>query len=93
MGSHKKLYKFYTGLDSYETFKAIFESFGLAVNNLVYRNSRTDEANILTADYVKRGPKRLLPPEMEFYIVLVILRPSSYSASRAQRIEFNLKRC
>ena len=61
--SDKKLFHFYTGLDSSEKLKAIFDSFGPSVNDLVYHNARTDGANILTTDYVKRGPIRLLSPK------------------------------
>jgi len=42
----EKLFKSYTGLPDYETFKIIFESFGEAVNNLVYNGSNTKEKKI-----------------------------------------------
>jgi len=42
----EKLFKFYTWLPDYETFKIIFESFGEAVNNLVYSGSQTNGKKI-----------------------------------------------
>ena len=88
--SDKKLFKFYTGLASYETFKAIFDSFGPAVDNLVYHSSRTNGANIHTPDYVKRGPKRLLSPETEFFIVLVSLRLGLLEVDIANRVSLSI---
>ena len=70
----EKLFKFYTGLPDYETFKIIFESFGAAVNNLVYSGSHTNEKKINSPSYIKKGPKRTLNPEKEFFLVLVRLR-------------------
>ena len=69
-----KLFRFYTGLPDYETFRIIFDSFGLAVNNLVYMGSNTNASKIQSADYTKRGPKRNLSAEQEFFLVLVRLR-------------------
>ena len=37
----QELFSFYTGLPDYETFKILFDSFGSAVNNLVYIDSNT----------------------------------------------------
>ncbi|XP_065062453.1 uncharacterized protein LOC135689233 [Rhopilema esculentum] len=69
-----KLFRFYTGLPDYETFKIILESFGPAVNNLIYVGSNTNASKIISADHIKRGPKRSLPAEQEFFLVLVRLR-------------------
>ncbi len=69
-----KLFKFYTGLPDYKTFKAVFRSFGPAVNKLVYHDSGTNPGKLVTPEYNKRGPKRTLTPEQEFFLVLVRLR-------------------
>ena len=69
-----KLFRFYTGLPDYETFEIILESFGPAVNNLIYVGSNTNASKIISADHIKRGPKRSLPAEQEFFLVLVRLR-------------------
>ena len=53
----EKLFKFYTGLPDYETFKIIFESFGEAVNNLVYSGSHTNEKKINSPSYIKKALK------------------------------------
>ena len=70
----EKLFKFYTGLSDFETFKITFVSFCEAVNNLVYNGSNTNEKKINSPSYIKRGPKRTLNPEQEFFLVLVRLR-------------------
>ena len=70
----EKLFKFYTWLPDYETFKIIFESFGEAVNNLVYNGSNINEKKIDSPSYIKSGPTRTLNPEEEFFLVLVRLR-------------------
>ena len=69
-----KLFRFYTGLEDYKTFKILFETFGPAVNSIVYYDSNTKAENITSSDFVKHGPKRLLTPEQEFFLVLVRLR-------------------
>ena len=35
------LIRFYTGLEDYKTFKTLLDSFGPAVNNLVYCGTKT----------------------------------------------------
>ena len=69
-----KMFRFYTGICDYGTFQALFKYFGPAVNNLVYKDSKTNYGKIVTPGYVKRGPKRTLSPENEFFLVLVRLR-------------------
>ena len=69
-----RLVKFYTGLQDYDIFKVMFDSFGAAVRNLIYHDSRTEASNVISPDYVKRGPKRFLSREVDFFLVLVRLR-------------------
>ena len=68
-----KMLKFYTGICDYTTFEALYKYLGPAVHNLAYKDSQTNSGNILTPEYVKRGPKRTLNPEEEFCLVLVRL--------------------
>ena len=68
-----KLFKFYTGLPDYETFNALFKSFGRAVNKLVHYDLGTNPEKLVGPEYNKRGPKRTLKPEEEFFLVLVRL--------------------
>ena len=69
-----KLFRFYTGQPNYATFAALFKSFGTAVNNLVYNGSSTNSEKIICETYIKHGPKRVLTPESELFLVLVCLR-------------------
>ena len=71
---NSKLFRFYTGLPDYETFRIIFESFGKAVYSLVYIGTNTNVGKLESADHIKRGPKRSLSVEQEFFLVLVRLR-------------------
>ena len=57
-----KMFKFYTGICDYTTFEALYKYLGPAVHNLAYKDSQTNSGNILTPEYVKRGPKRTLNP-------------------------------
>ena len=63
------LIRFYTGLEDYKTFKTLFDSFGPAVNNLVYYGTKTDLEILCSEDTVKRGPKRNNSPEQEFFFL------------------------
>ena len=83
--SDSQLFKFYTGLPDYETFTAVFDSFGPAVKNLVYHHSKTNSCNILSHEYVERGSKRSLSPENEFFLVLVRMRLGLLEADIACR--------
>ena len=69
-----KLFTFYTGIPDYTTFEIVFQSFGSAVNSLVYIGTNTNSAKLSSADHIKRGPKRVLDAEQEFFLVLVRLR-------------------
>ena len=86
----KKLFMIYAGLEDYETFKAIFDSFGPAVNNLIYHNSGTNSANIVSPGHIKRGPKRRFSPEIGVFIVLVRLRLGLLEADIANGISFSV---
>ncbi len=55
-----KLFKFYTGLPDYETFKIIFDSFGSAVNNLIYVGSDTNANKLLHLPIQKEAQKKLV---------------------------------
>ena len=70
----QKLFSFYTGLPDYETLKILFNSFGSAVNDLVYIDSNTNRNKINSQSYTKRGPKRNRTLEQECFLVLVRLR-------------------
>ena len=69
-----KMFRFYTGICDYTTFEALYKYLGPAVHNLAYKDSQTNSGNILIPEYVKRGPKRTLNPEEEYFLVLVRLR-------------------
>ena len=47
---------------------------GPGAKSLLYKDSRTTSAKIVTPDYIKRAPKRNLYPKQEFFLVLVRLR-------------------
>ena len=83
---NSKRFRFYTGLSDYETFAIIFESFGSAVDKLVYIGSNTNASKITSADYMKRGPKRSLSAEQEFLYVLVQVRLGLLEDDIAYRI-------
>ncbi len=72
--SNSKLFRFYTGIPDYTTFQIIFNSFGSAVNRLVYIGTNTNSDKLSSADHMKRGPKRMLKAEQEFFLILVRLR-------------------
>ena len=67
------LFRYFTGLEDYKTFKIIFTSFGSVVNKLIYHDSNNSVEKLSSDDYVKRGPKRKLSSEQEFFFVLVRL--------------------
>ena len=61
-------FKFYTGLESFDTFKAV-----LAASSLVYCISNTNIEKIVSLDFVKRESKRTITVE-EFFLTLARLR-------------------
>ena len=70
-----KLFKFYTGFKpDYLTFKILFNSFGNALDKLVYYDSGTNPEKLIHSEHNKCGPKRSLSPDHEFFLVLVRLR-------------------
>ena len=84
-----KLFRFYSGLENYNTFKILFETFELAVNNIVYYDLNTKAENITSSDFVKHGPKRLLRPDQELFLVLVRLRLGLHEEDIAVRAELS----
>ena len=66
-------FHFYTGFTDYQIFKIVFESFGPAVNKLIYYDSNTNSQKV-NENGSKRCPKRSLSAEREFLLVLVRLR-------------------
>ena len=53
-----KLIRFYSGLQDYATFKALFDSLGKAVNHPFYYGSNTNPDNLTSSDAMKHGPER-----------------------------------
>ena len=66
--------KFYTGFESFDTFKAVLDYLNPAANSLVYWGSNTNIEKIVSTDFVKRGSKRIMTVEEEFFLTLVRLR-------------------
>ena len=72
--NNDSLFRFYTGIQDYKTFKIFLDSFMPAAKNLVYYGSKTCAERLVIVDVVKHGPKRCLTPEQEFFLALVRLR-------------------
>ena len=66
--------KFYTGFESFDTFKAVLDYLNPAANSLVYWGSNTNIEKIVSTDFVKRRSKRIMTVEEEFFLTLVRLR-------------------
>ena len=79
------LFRFYTGLQDYKTFRILLDSFMPAAKNLVYYGSNTCAERLVSDDVVKHGPKRSLTPGQELFLVLVRLRLSLMEIDLATR--------
>jgi len=87
----EKIFRFYTGLPNYGTFRALFNAFGNSVNKLNYYNSGTNSEKSKDANHNKRGPKRALCPEQEFFLVLVRLRLGLLEEDLATRVSLSVQ--
>jgi hypothetical protein len=83
--NNETLFKFYTGLQDYETFKVLLDSLMPAAKNLVYCGSKTCAERLISDDVIKHGPKRSLSLEDEFFLVLVRLRLGLLEVDLASR--------
>ena len=63
-----KLFKCYTGLPDYLTFKILFKSFGNAVDKLVYYDSDTNSGKLINPEHKNCGPKKALHQSMNFFL-------------------------
>ena len=77
-------------MEDYDTFTAIFDSFGAGVRNVIYHDSGTKASSMTSPDYLKCGPKMFLSPEMEFFLVLVRLRLGLLEEDSAHRVGLSL---
>ena len=90
--------KFYTGFESFDTFKAVLDYLNPAANSLAYWGSNINIEKIVSPDFIKRGSKRIMTVE-EFFLTLVRLRcalptedltvPFNLSSSSISRILIN----
>ena len=55
--------KFYTGFESFDTFKAVLDYLNPAANLLAYWGSNINTEKIVSPDFVKRGSKRIMTVE------------------------------
>ena len=62
------LFKCYTGLPDYLTFKILVESFGNAVDKLVYYDSDTNSEKVINPEHNKCGPKEALHQSTNFFL-------------------------
>ena len=67
-------FSFYTGFESFDVFNAVLDYLNPAANSLVYWGSKTNIEKIVSPDFVKRGSKRTMTVEEEFFLTLVHLR-------------------
>ena len=67
-------------------FEILFKYLGPAVNNLVYRGSKTNSNKIDSVNYIQCGPKRALTPRQELFIVLARLRCALLEEDLAFRV-------
>ena len=83
--NNDNLFRFYTGLQDYKTFKTLLDAFMPAAKSLVYYGSNTDADRLVSGKVEKCGPKRSLSLEQEFFLVLVRLRPGLLEVDLATR--------
>ena len=88
---NEKIFRFYTVLPNYGTFRALFNAFGNSVNKLNYYNSGTTSEEIKDANHNKRRPKRALCSEQEFFFVLVRLRLGLLEEDLATRVSVSVQ--
>ena len=67
-------FKFRTGFESFNIFKAVLDYLNPAGNSSVYWVSNTNIEKKVSPDFVKRGSKRTMTVEEEFFLTLVHLR-------------------
>ncbi len=67
-------FKFYTGFDSYDLFRAVLDFLEPSASSLNYWGSNTNTDNKTDPNSLKRGPQRRLTAEEEFFLLLVRLR-------------------
>ena len=82
--NNAEMFHFFTGFPDYETFKIVFDSLGPAATKIVYYKSNTN-IDKQSEQAEKRGPKRNLSPEQEFFLVIVRLRCGSLGKDIAHR--------
>ena len=78
-------FHFYTGLPDYQTFKILHNSFGTATGKLIYHDSKTN-ADKITEEGKKSGPKRSLSSEQELFLVVARLRCGLLEVDIVQRV-------
>lgn len=71
---NKHHFKFYTGFENYEVFKIVLEYLQPAAKSLNYWGSNTNMKKMVSPDINKRGSKRAMSVEEEFFMTLVRLR-------------------
>ena len=78
-------FHFYTGLPDYQTLKILHNSFGTATGKLIYHDSKTN-ADKITEEGKRSGPKCSLSSEQELFLVLARLRCGLLEVDIAQRV-------
>lgn len=78
-----KSMNFYTGLQSYEVFKWLYDRISHKVSGITYTNSKKE------SEGKKRGPKRLLSGEEEMFLTLVRIRLGLLEEDLAHRFKIS----
>ena len=81
----KDKFHFYTGLPDYQTVKILHNSFGTATGKLIYHDSKTN-ADKITEEGKKSGPKRSLSSEQELFFVLARLPCGTLWTKQCQNV-------